>query len=190
MRLPRTPSPEEWVRGSVPRRSFGRLPAPRQARPHAGSCIFYQGGGSVRSSPVTPPLFSSFSRLFQCTHAAASLSLLSLPPAPVSPLQFSEQLYSFSRRHSGLEHAIVHEEQRRAGDRHVFSCILTGCEIGPSIPATARPQGQPVLCIRVAVLGGKRAKEEMGQQFQTPALHCGEDHFRVLCYKLMVSGWG
>lgn len=47
----------------------------------ARSCIFYQGGGSGRSSPVTAPLLPSFSRLFQRTHAATSLaSCLSLQP--------------------------------------------------------------------------------------------------------------
>lgn len=101
--LSRTPSPGDWVWACAPRRCLGRLPAPRQARTRAGSCIFYQGGGSVRGSPVTPPLFRSFSRLFQRTHASASLSLLSLSPAPVSPSQFSEQLYYFPRRHYDFE---------------------------------------------------------------------------------------
>lgn len=63
----------------------------------------------------------SFSRLFQRTHAAASLSLLSLSPAPVSPSQFSEQLYYFPRRLHGLELGILAVELMKAGDRTVLS---------------------------------------------------------------------
>lgn len=90
----------------------------------------------MRGSPVILPLFRSFSRLFQRTHATASLRLLSLPPAPVSPLQFSEQLYYFSTRHCGLELGIVAEEQMRA-DWPVLSFIGTGGELEPSVTAAA-----------------------------------------------------
>lgn len=127
-----------------------RLAAPG-GRGLAGSCIFYQGGGSVRGAPVTPPLFRSFSRLFQRTHAAASLSLLSLPPAPVSPWQFSEQLY-FSRRHQGLELGIVTKEQMRAGAWPVPP--LLGSNGG------ARSSRQPRSSAGLAL--GKRQKRWLG----------------------------